>query len=382
VFESDVDHSEYGDRVRWPIFPAVRLHLESMSDAVGVWQHARGTQPDRAFGYCTDDVARALVVDALHSRQLGLPAVDWSIGRSLRFIDSAYDHASGRFLNFRAADGRWLDLPASEDCHARAMVGLAAVMEELPLTDRAEEAGRLFQIALPASLELSAPRAVSAALLACDSAIKTDYCAEAEPAFRVLAKRLVGLFGEPPADWPWFEQQLTYENAIVPRALIVAGSRQGQVAVVERGCAVLDWLIRVQVDESGSFSPIGNSAWWSRTEERSRFDQQPIEAAAMVSATADAFRATGRRHYLRAAESAYGWFLGSNDLGVPLALPASGGCQDGLTPDGPNTNQGAESTLMWLTALEQTRDLRRTAAAGGAPEVLPAPSADGPRRGE
>jgi hypothetical protein len=140
---------------------------------------------------------------------------------------------------------------------------------------------------------------------------------------------------------------------------------------------VLDWLIEVQIGESGGLSPIGNKAWWPRTAERSQFDQQPIEAATMVAAAADAFRATGRRHYLRAAEIAYGWFLGDNDLGVPLADPASGGCQDGLTPRGPNKNQGGESTLMWLTALEQIRELRRLAQSGFAPAIDARPSVHG-----
>ena len=97
---------------------------------------------------------------------------------------------------------------------------------------------------------------------------------------------------------------------------------------------MLDWLIEVQAGDGGVFSPVGNSHWWPRTGQRSQFDQQPIEAASMVSAAADAFRATGRRRYLDAAEAAYGWFLGDNDLGLALADPARGACFDGLTPGG------------------------------------------------
>jgi hypothetical protein len=134
---------------------------------------------------------------------------------------------------------------------------------------------------------------------------------------------------------------------------------------------VLDWLIDVQTSDSGGFSPIGNSHWWHRTAERSQFDQQPIEASTMVSAAAVALRATGCKRYLDAAEAAYGWFLGDNDLGVALADPARGACYDGLTPTGPNENQGAESTLMWLTALEQMRELRRSSENGVWPGIQP-----------
>jgi hypothetical protein len=144
----------------------------------------------------------------------------------------------------------------------------------------------------------------------------------------------------------------------VPRALLAAGQRQGRRAMVDRGLTLLDWLIEVQTGELGGFSPVGNGHWWPRGGERSQFDQQPIEAASMVAAAAAAVRSTGRLKYMKAAEAAYGWFLGDNDVGVAIADPGRGACYDGLQAQGPNTNQGAESTLMWLWALEQMRELR------------------------
>jgi hypothetical protein len=362
-----------------------------MSTNLGIWQHARGVEPARQFGYCTDDVARAIIVDALHSRELGWPAVDASARRSLLFLEQAYDHTNGRFLNFRDADGVWLDVPASEDCHARAMIGLAALISETSGSDLADRARPLFVRALPASLSFCALRPVSAALLACNSIIHAGLPREAGAAFEILAARLVEIVGDhgagthesgdPTADWPWCEPILTYENALVPRALIAAGLRLGRPELIARGCSVLDWLIDIQTDESGKFSPIGNKNWWPRGAERSRFDQQPIEAGSMVDAAADAYRATGRQSYVRAAETAYGWFLGDNDIGVPLAIPASGGCQDGLTPWGPNKNQGGESTLMWLTALERIRDLRRAQSHPGQVILAQSPF-DGAAQGE
>ena len=157
------------------------------------------------------------------------------------------------------------------------------------------------------------------------------------------------------SDWPWPEPVLTYENALLPRALIVAGRRLGDAGLERRGLEVLDWLIAVQVADDGAFSPIGNDGWWRRGGPRSHFDQQPIEATAMILACEAALAASPEPRYREAAERAYGWFLGDNDVGLPVAIPATGGCQDGLEPQGVNLNQGAESTLMWLTALEHMR---------------------------
>ena len=347
-------------RVKRPLPAVNRLHLEAMTSEVGIWQHAKGAEPDPRFGYCTDDVARAIVVDVLHSRQLGWEAVEVSARHSLLFLQEAFDYSAGRFLNFRGADRHWLDIQASEDCHARALGGLATVMVERPGTDVADKARQLFLRALPATATFDAIRPISAVLVACDMVEAAGLADEAQPAFEFLAARLVAKFGDPGSEWPWPDQVLTYENALVPLGLITAGRRLGNDLLLAKGCSVLDWLVKVQTGDRRVFSPIGNRNWWPRGGERSRFDQQPIEAASMIAAAAAAFKATGRARYADAAEMAYGWFLGDNDGGIAIANPLNGGCFDGLTPTGPNQNQGAESTLLWLTALETMRELRNT----------------------
>ncbi|HEX7490511.1 MAG TPA: hypothetical protein VF337_02275 [Candidatus Limnocylindrales bacterium] len=359
-----------------------------MSDDIGMWQHAKGSRPNPAFGYCTDDVARALVVDMLHRRAGETAELDAGIRRSLKFLSDGFDASSGRFLNMRTAEGDWLANEASEDCHARAMVGLAAVMAEMRDTEFSQWAGDLFVRTIPAAATFTALRPEAAVILACDAAVAAGLPADSLldlSTSRLVASfdakqampdelpvpkpgRLVALPSDAKVDrraaalleWPWPEPVLTYENALVPHALIVAGMRLDDMSLVARGCAVLDWLIDVQSADDGSFSPIGNGNWWYRRGRRSRFDQQPIEAATMVSAAAAAFGATGRRRYLDAAEAAYGWFLGDNDVGIAMADPARGACSDGLSATGRSENQGAESTLMWLTTLEQMRALRPT----------------------
>jgi hypothetical protein len=155
---------------------------------------------------------------------------------------------------------------------------------------------------------------------------------------------------------------LTYENTLPARAMIAAGLHLHDARLRGAGLRTLDWLIEVQTAPSGAFSPVGNRTWWRHGATRSRFDQQPIEAATMILACQDAWSATSDARYLDAAERAYGWFLGDNDTRVAVAVPEVGACHDGLEPDGVNANQGAESTLAWLMALERTRVLRRTVA--------------------
>ena len=351
-----------------PLYPVNRGHLDVLSDAIGVMQHANGSRPDPVHGYCTDDVARALQVDLLHQRVLGWPAVSESAWRNVRFLANALDHSTRRFRNFRGADGTWLDSAGSEDSQGRAMLALAETMAHAPDDRLAASAQRLFFEALPAALGLGALRARSSVLLACDVAQRAVASRETTLAARVLAGRLRSTFGSrPSADWPWPEDRLTYENALPARALLVAGRCLASRQTIEAGLNLVDWLIDAQTAPAGHLSPIGNG-WWTHGGSRSQFDQQPIEATALLLAAETALELTDDSAYGVAMERAYGWFLGANDLGLAVAAPERGAGHDGLTPTGVNANQGAESTLMWLTALEHVRSHR------AAPPAPPSPS--------
>ena len=165
---------------------------------------------------------------------------------------------------------------------------------------------------------------------------------------------------------------MTYESALIPRALVVAGRWTADRRLLDAGLAVLDWLTRTAVAPAGHLSPVGNRGWWPRGGPRARFDQQPIEAAAFVHAAEAALEATGDVRYLADAERAFGWYLGWNDVGTVVADAARGGCHDGLGPDGCNVNQGAESTLAWLAAVERIRIMRgRWSAAGTSSGAAP-----------
>jgi hypothetical protein len=350
------------------IHPASRRHLDDLTDGIGIMQHAIGSRPDPVHGYCTDDVARALRVDLLHGRELGWAAIADSAWRNLRFLSDAFDPVSGRFRNFRSADGSWLEGPASEDSQGRAMMALGEAIPGSPDGALAAAAAALFARALPAAQKLTALRARASVLLGCDAALGGAPSASIVQAHRLLSARLGAAFGSPStAAWPWPEPILTYENALPVQALITAGHRLGDRPMIDTGLHLVDWLIGIQTGADDHFAPIGNG-WWSRGGAKTRFDQQPIEATALLLAAESAYRVSRDERYRAAMERAYAWFLGANDLGVAVAEPERGACFDGLTPQGVNANQGAESTLMWLIALEHMRAIR-TADAIAPPSV-------------
>ncbi len=349
------------------LHPVSRRHLDVLTDRIGIMQHAVGSRPDPAHGYCTDDVARALRVDLLHQRELGWAAVADSAWRSMRFLSDAFDPTTGRFRNFRSADGSWLEGPGSEDSQGRAMLALGEAIPGSPDGAMAASAANLFTRALPAAQEVTASRARASVLLGCDAALGEAPTKPIAHAHRLLSTRLASVFGSPSTSaWPWPESSLTYENALPVEALITAGHRLGDRSMVDAGLRLLDWLIGAQTAADDHFAPIGNG-WWPRGGAKARFDQQPIEATALLLAAESAYHVARDERYRAAMERAYAWFLGANDLGVAVAVPEQGASFDGLTPHGVNTNQGAESTLMWLIALEHVRAIRTAGATAISP---------------
>jgi hypothetical protein len=331
-----------------------------MSDDIGILQHATGARPDRSHGYCVDDVARALQVDLLHARRLGWTAVSDSASRNVSFLVEAFDEAAGRFRNMRRADGAWVDEAGSEDAHGRAIHALGDAIAAAPTTSFREAAATLFAAALPGAEALGAIRARASVALGCDAAIRGGARGPVARTYRVVFEGLRrDVTPCSTTSWRWPGPQITYETALVPRALIVAGHAHGAPDAVAAGLRVLDWLIDAATAPGGHLSPVGNG-WWLDGGERSRYDQQPIEATSILLAAEAALDATGDVRYRTAMEAAYAWFLGHNDTGIQVADAVRGASHDGLTPSGPNLNEGAESTLMWLMALEHVRRLRAT----------------------
>jgi len=232
-------------------------------------------------------------------------------------------------------------------------------------------AGRLFEQALPAILDATSPRAWSFALIGIHEYLRR-YAGDrrASQVREELAGRLMALYQSHRSDeWRWFEDGLTYCNAALPHALIMCGESIPNDAMSEAGLESLNWLADLQRSDTpgGHFVPIGCNGFYQQGGERARFDQQPVEAQAMVSSCLEAYRITGDRRWRKEARRAFDWFLGRNDLDLSIYDPTTGGCRDGLHPDRPNENQGAESTLAFLQALLELRLAENTLASVKAP---------------
>ncbi|MGC8634458.1 MAG: hypothetical protein ACP5VP_07325 [Candidatus Limnocylindrales bacterium] len=358
-----------------------REHLESLSGEFGIFQYARGAAPDRAHGYSTDDVARALVVDLLQARTVGWEAVASSARRSLEFLSDALDAGQGRARDRRRSDGSWVDQIGSEGAHGRAVWALGETIRRAGEPAMRQRARGLLIRSLPAALELTAIRARASSMLGCDAAMRGGGLGSVLPAtYRRLTAGLRRSFeaGGYVREWPWPEDSLAEENGLPAQALLVAGSQLADADASRTGLRVLDWLLAVQTLPDGHLSPVGCRGWWPHEGPRARFDQQPVEVTSLLLAADAAYRTTGRERYREAAERAYAWYLGDNDLGVPVADPPRGACHDSLTRRGPDANQGAASTLVWLLAAEKTRALRglarptpALARVSGGPSSLP-----------
>ena len=361
VVERLPERADY--RLRAPLAGVVRTHLDRLDNGLGVMQHAVGLAPDPRHGVCTDDVARALTVNLLHARELPGPVVGAAIGRSLIFLKAAYNPESGRFRNFRSADGTWQEAIGSEDSHGRALQALGGLLAETRDAGMLGAARSLFEAALPAALTFEHLRPLCYTLLGCSAALGRMRLPGLEPAIEQIGSSLHDAMAQADAGWPWPEQVVTYDNGVLPQALIAAGRALHRPDWVALGVDRLDWLLNAQTAQTGPtghLSPIGNRGWWPQGGSAARLDQQPIEAASLLEAARGALQATGEARFASDMERAYAWFLGSNDLGLQLAEPLIGACHDGLGPDGVNPNCGAESTLGWLLAAERIRDLRRS----------------------
>jgi len=334
--------------------PEVDLrHLRTLTDDTGILQHAIYAVPDRLHGYCTDDNARALVMAILH---YGL-AKDQSVlalaNTYLAFVHHAFNRQSRRFRNFLTYDRRWTEDVGSEDTHGRCLWALGLTTALAPNDAMMSFATRLFGDALEVAETLQSPRAWAFALIGIHRYLsRFGGDAKARRARAVLADRLFALFEQNSVtDWPWCEDVLTYANARLPHALILSGQWLPNSDMLRQGLDSLTWLVRQQIREDGTVSLIGNQGYMSRSGQRARFDQQPIEAMALIQACAEASRCTNGQVWRQRTRQVLRWFLGANDTESLLFDYHTGGCRDGLHADGPNLNEGAESTLAWLISL-------------------------------
>lgn len=324
-------------------------YLGSLTDDIGVFEHAEYTNPRREHGYCVDDVARALVV------AVRAPAPTPDLERvgsvSLGFLELAVVR-DGNAHNRMSATGRWTDRPVMGDWWGRAVLGLGtAAVEAARPFDRSR--------AMYAFLRAAQQRPVdvrTAAFAAIGAARVLRSAPDAERARALLEASLSVIPSTPIAGWGWPEPRLRYANGALCEALIAGGAALGRDEVLSRGLELLDTLLRIETGDSGRLSVTGH-AGRGPGERDPAWDQQPIEPAAIADACAAATEATADRRWDTGIRLARAWFDGGNDADVRMFDPTTGACFDGLTATGPNENCGAESTIAAVSTAQHASRL-------------------------
>lgn len=335
------------------LFPLRLNHLDTMLTEIGLWQHSAGEKPDPRHGYSIDDEARGLIVALGYGRAGRDPEFMERLGGTcFRFIrDAAVTEGpqAGRYHNFCDMQGKWLDSIGSDDSFGRTLWGLgAAHAADAAFAPRAE-AQRLFLGSLGQIDTLHATwlRAKAFVVLGLHLSRLDD------ARLKTLADCLADAFeAAAGTGWRWFENHMTYCNARLPMALFAASqvfpeeTRYRQI-----GMHSLDFLLHVMRDARGNYSPIGNSrlaeaGWFLRGEVKPyQWDQQPVDAGALVECCALAANVTQEARYGEAARAAFGWYLGENWHGLPIYDPKTGAVADALHEHGISRNLGAESVV-------------------------------------
>lgn len=339
--------------------PPLRLdHIVRMSDGTGIFQHAIFTVPNFHEGYCTDDNARAFILCNLLDEIGGVPPkedLDGLATTYIAFLAAAFNQKTGRFRNFMNHTRHWLEEAGAEDSHGRALWALGTGAARSQNEGHRRLSAQLFERGLAAVGSFSSPRAWAFTLLGVDEYLRVSPNNSQANAVRdKLTAGLVRLWkGCATETWPWFEPSATYDNARLCQALIISGRTMPSPEALEIGLKSLRWLASLQKTQAGHFRPIGSNGFYVRDGARADFDQQPVETQAMVSACLEAFRVTQDPAWSREARRAFEWFLGRNDLGLPLYDSSTGGCSDGLHFDRVSENQGAESSLAFHLSLAE-----------------------------
>lgn len=360
ICRMDMEQPYTFDKTATYQLPSLRLdHLYRLTDSTGIIQHARYHLPYYEEGYCTDDNARSFILtlmlaeNGMTDRRL-LALTDTYAA----FLNHAYSPTHQQFRNFMSYDRQWLEEIGSDDSTGRAIWALGTCLGRSTNPNLTAWAMNLLENVLPSMPTMTSPRAWAFALLGIHEYQKRFSNDRLAKIFqKQLQDKLVQLFTATATDdWPWFESVLSYDNAKLAHALVLADDP----SLVAIGLKSLRWLAELQTSERGHFQPIGTNGFYVKNQPRAYFDQQPLEVQSMVSACLAAYKVTNDTFWYKRSARIFKWFVGLNDLGLPLYDPLTGGCCDGLHTDRVNRNQGAESTLSYLLALAELQHVQTT----------------------
>jgi glycosyltransferase involved in cell wall biosynthesis len=330
-------------------------HLIKLTDDTGLFQHAKFTIPSRWHGYCTDDNARGVIAMvkyyALYPDAQALKLLDIY----LSFLMHA-QNPDGSLHNFMDFDRSWWREEPAHDGLGRTLWGLGTILAAPPSPAYLSVVKDCFDRSVHLALQQSIRGMAYSILGMCDYLRQFPGASDIKRQLETAANSLVAQYREGSnPDWDWFEDTLSYDNPILPHALFAAGLFLDNREYVEVATRTADFLLETTFD-GDHFSFIGSHGWYERGRTRAIFDQQPVEAAATVLMLRAAYDVTRNAKFLSLQRTAFDWFLGTNDLHVPLYDFRTKGCSDGLMPGGVNGNQGAESMVSFLLSLSAIID--------------------------
>lgn len=347
-----------------PGLPEIKIdHLRRLTDTTGIFHAAKHTVPDRSEGYWTDDQAMALIAVLMaqdHADDTTGAELDVLAARYLSFMEDALNRETGRFRRRLSYDRRWVnDDEPSQVCHGHAIWGLGEAVARSHSRGLAALSMGLFHESLPGTLAFSDSAAIALALVGIHAYLrKFGGDSAVRRARETLGQTLLDRFHRHGSgDWPWLDDEVGRGAGRIPHALLLCGRWMFNNAMIEQALRSLEWLAQVQSIER-RFAPIGAWGTFRRGDSKPRFDQVAGDALAMIGACIEAYHVTNDQKWMDHAHSAFDWFLGDNDLHIPLYDPTTGGCYDALSTHGVNENQSAQPTLAWLLSIMMLREQR------------------------
>ena len=332
-------------------------YLWSFTDDTGVFQHAKYCIPRRNEGYTTDDNARALIACIRYHRLKKDPEMKSLANVYLAFLNHM-QKTDGNFHNYLGYERVFLDVDGSEDCIGRTLWSCGSTINSALPKDMRMVAKDIFDRGLPWVWKTTSLRFSAFTIMGLSQYFQAIPDSDLTANTAKLADNLVQHYqDEVKGDWHWFEPHLTYDNARLSQALFIAYRMVGNQKYLDVAKESMDFLLETQMVDD-VFVPIGNDGWYKHGGKRAFYDQQPLEAAAMVEAAVDAYYATEDKRYVQVANTAFGWFLGRNSGKLMVYNPETTGCFDGIHADRVNMNQGAESSISYLLARLRLEELK------------------------